>query len=72
LRTTQIGDETGVILPMEIRDELGVEPGDSVFLTRLPDGAFRLTRYDPEFAATIENARDFMRRHHEAFKKLAE
>src|SRR5580658_8105780 len=41
LKLTTIGTSTGVVLPKEVLSRLGVEKGDTVYLTEAPDG-FRL------------------------------
>ena len=66
----KIGNSLGVILPKAEIDALGVTEGDKLFLLRAPDG-IRLVPYDPAFAEVVEDARDFMRRHRDAFRELA-
>lgn len=70
LKVRQIGNSLGVILPRETLKELDVEEGDELFVIHTPDG-MRLTPYDPEFAETVEDAREFMRTHRNAFRELA-
>ena len=70
LKIRKWGGSYGVTLPKPLLDELAVGEGDLLFATRTPDG-FQLTRYDPEFAEVVEDARDFMRRHRNAMRELA-
>jgi putative addiction module antidote len=65
-----IGNSFGVILGKEALAELGVQPGDRLFIVKTPDG-LRLTAYDPEFEEAMEFGRDYMRRHRDALRELA-
>ncbi len=71
LKVRKIGNSLGVILPRTTLDELNVEEGDELFVVQTPEG-LRLTPYDPDFAEAVEDAREFMRTHRNAFRKLAE
>lgn len=70
LRITAIGNSAGVVLPKEALARLGVAKGDVLYLTETPDG-FRLTPYDPEFAAQMDAARKVMKRRRAALRELA-
>ncbi|NBB73975.1 MAG: AbrB/MazE/SpoVT family DNA-binding domain-containing protein [Bacteroidetes bacterium] len=71
LKVRKIGNSLGVILPRTTLDELNVEEGDELFVVHTPEG-LKLTPYDPDFAEAVEDAREFMRTHRNAFRKLAE
>jgi putative addiction module antidote len=71
LKVRKVGNSLGVILPRTTLDELNVEEGDELFVVHTPEG-LRLTPYDPDFADAVEDAREFMRTHRNAFRKLAE
>lgn len=71
LKIRKIGNSSGVILPKNLLDEMGVEDGDNLFVVREPDGSLRLTPYDPDFAEAVEDARAFMDSHRNAFQELA-
>lgn len=62
LKIIQVGSSSGVILNKEILTLLHVQKGDHLFLTEAPDGAFRLTPYDPEIENQMEHAEEAMRR----------
>lgn len=66
----KIGNAYGVILGKDVLEQLGVGPGDALFIVRTDDGV-RLTSFDPEFAEAIEAGRDYMNRHHDALRELA-
>jgi len=70
LKVRKIGNSLGVILPSSTLEELDVEEGDELFAIQTPDG-IQLTPYDPEFAESMEDAREFMRTHRNAFRELA-
>lgn len=71
LKIRKIGNSSGVILPKNLLDEMGVEDGDNLFVVREADGSLRLTPYDPDFAEAVEDARAFMDSHRNAFQELA-
>jgi putative addiction module antidote len=70
VKVRKVGNSLGVILTKDVVEALGVAEGDDLFAIRTPDG-IRLTPYDPDFAAAIESARDYMRRHRDALHELA-
>ena len=49
LKVRKIGNSLGVVLPKEAVNRLQAEEGDRLFLIDGPDGAYRLTPYDPAF-----------------------
>jgi putative addiction module antidote len=70
LKVTQVGNSLGVILPREVLSELNLEKGDSLFLTRSPEG-YRVTKTDPDFAEKMRVAREIMRKRHNVLRELA-
>lgn len=66
----RIGGSLGVILPKSVADEMSLEEGDELFITTSPD-AINLSPFDPDFADSMEDAREFMRSHRNAFRELA-
>ena len=70
LKVRKIGNSLGVILRSTTLEELDMEEGDDLFSIQTPEG-IQLTPYDPEFADAMEDAREFMRRHRNAFRELA-
>jgi putative addiction module antidote len=61
LKLTTVGNSEGFILPREVRDRMGLKRGDVVYLSKAPDGSFRLSPNDPEFArqmAVVERIMD--------------
>ena len=72
LKIRKVGNSSGLILPKSLLEEMGVEEGDELFAVREADGSLRLTPYDPEFAEAVEDAREFMDSHRNAFRELAQ
>ncbi len=71
LKIRRIGKSLGLVLPKALLRELGVGEGDQICAVKASDGVL-LTVHDPDTLKVLENARDFMRRHAGAMKKLAE
>ena len=71
LKVRRIGNSLGVILPQTLLDTINVREGDEL-LAVPTDGGVTLTPYDPDFAAALEDAREFMRTHRNAFRELAQ
>jgi putative addiction module antidote len=72
LKLTAIGTSTGVIIPKAMLDRMNVGKGDVLFAVEAPDGSYRLTPYDPEFARKMEKAEDIMRRYRNTLHVLAQ
>jgi putative addiction module antidote len=72
LKLTTIGTSTGVIIPKEMLARMNVAKGDVLYAVETPDGSYRLTPYDPAFAAKMEKAEDIMRRYRNALHVLAQ
>ncbi|HEX8414344.1 MAG TPA: AbrB/MazE/SpoVT family DNA-binding domain-containing protein [Sphingomicrobium sp.] len=71
LKLIPIGNSTGAVFPKDVLQRLHVDRGDQLYLTEAPDGSFRITPYDPEFAEQMEVARQIMREDREALRELA-
>ena len=71
LKLTTVGTSTGVVIPREVLSRLGVAKGDALYLVETPDGGYRLTAYDPDFAVRMERAEDIMRRYRNTLATLA-
>lgn len=70
LKLIPIGNSTGVVLPKDLLQELGVAQGDTLVVTKTPSG-LELRAGDPAFEAQMEVARDVMRRRRSALRELA-
>lgn len=71
LKITQIGNSLGVILPKEVLALLNVDKGDTLFVTRTPDGV-ALAAYDEKLSRQMEIGRKIMREDRDVLRKLAE
>ena len=72
LKLIPIGNSTGVILPKELLQSLGVEAGDRLFTTRTPGGIeFRKSESDSTFEQQMVLAREVMTRRRKALSELA-
>ncbi len=71
LKLTAVGTSTGVVIPKEMLARLNVAKGDLVYAVETPDGGYRLTPYDPAFAARMEKAEEIIRRYRNTLRVLA-
>ncbi len=71
LNLRAIGSSTGATIPKELLGKLRVGPGDTIYVTEAPDGGFRLTPFNPEFAAQMNMAEQIMREDRDVLRALA-
>jgi hypothetical protein len=71
IKVTTVGASEGFILNEETKLRLNVQKGDTVFLTEAPDGAFRITPYEPDFARQMALAESVMHDDLEIMRILA-
>ena len=71
LKIRRVGNSLGLTLPAGTAQAMHVREGDQIFLTQGPDGSFRITPYDPEFADAMKAAESFMARYRNALRELA-
>ena len=71
LKVTTVGASEGLILNKEIRRILNVQKGDTLYLTEAPDGAMRITPYNPEFERQMGLAESIMHDDREILRVLA-
>ena len=72
LKLTGIGNSVGVILPKDVLARLRVSKGDALYLTEAPDGSYRLTPYDPEFAEQMQHAEAIMNEDRDILRVLSQ
>ncbi|MDE0612102.1 MAG: transcriptional regulator [Gammaproteobacteria bacterium] len=70
-KVTTVGSSAGIILTKEAMARLGVEKGDTLYMTEAPDGSYRLTPYDPEFERQMARAEKVMHDDREVLRALA-
>lgn len=71
LKLTQVGNSVGVLLPKEALAKLGVQKGDTLYLTDAPDGDMRISAYSPGVAEEIALGEEFMDEYRDTFRALA-
>ncbi len=71
LKLTQIGNSVGVVLPKEALIKLGVEKGDTIYLTESAGGNLRLSAYDASVAEQVSLGEAFMDEYRDTFRVLA-
>lgn len=67
----KIGNSLGVILPKEALQALNVSEGTTLYLTKSPDGALRVSTSQPGFKEMMEIAEEGMRDYRNALRELA-
>lgn len=71
LKVTQVGNSLGVVLPKEALIKLGVDKGDTLYLTEAPGGEMRISTYDERVKRQIEIGEQLMDEYRETFRLLA-
>ena len=71
LKLIAIGTSTGVVIPEEMLTRLNVAKGDVFYAVETPDGGYRLTPYDPDFAGKMDKAETIMGRYRNTLHFLA-
>lgn len=70
-KITTVGASAGLILTKEAMSHLKVKKGDTLYLTEAPDGGYRLTPYNPDFARQMALAETIMHDDREVLRALA-
>jgi putative addiction module antidote len=70
LKITKIGNSAGVVLPKELLAHLDVSVGETVSVSKTPQG-IELSVRDPNFDTQMAAARDVMARRKRALRELA-
>lgn len=66
----KLGGSLALIVQKSVAKAMAIREGDEVFVSSSGDG-ITVSPYDPEFADAMEDAREFMRSHRNAFRELA-
>ena len=70
-KVTTVGSSAGFILNKEAMSKLKVKKGDTVYLTEAPDGGYRLTPFNPDFARQMALAEEIMHDDRDILRALA-
>ncbi len=71
LKLINVGASIGVVIPEEMLTRLNVGDGDVLYAVETPDGGYRLTPCDPDFAGKMDKADEIMRRYRNTLHTLA-
>jgi putative addiction module antidote len=71
LELRKIGNSLGVVLPKEALASLKADQGDVIYLTDSPDGGFRITPLNEEFADQFKKAERIMIDDRDVLRELA-
>ena len=70
MRVIQVGNSVGVILPRELVAKLGVQKGDTLFASDVPDGV-NLSVRNPDVEQQMVVARQLMKKWRNVLHELA-
>ncbi|HWW69525.1 MAG TPA: transcriptional regulator [Duganella sp.] len=70
-KVTTVGASEGLILNKKAKRILNVKKGDTLYLTEAPDGAMRITPYNPDFERQMTLAESIMHDDREMLRALA-
>ena len=70
-KVTTVGSSSGIILTKAAMARLRVKKGDTLYLTEAPDGACRITPYNPDFERQMKLAEEIMHDDREVLRALA-
>lgn len=71
VKVRKFGNSLGVVLPREVINRLQTGDGEPLFLIEAPDGAYRLSPYDPAFEKKMAKADDIISRYRNSLHVLA-
>ena len=71
MKICKIGNSMGVVIPKDVLAIMEVSEGDSLHITRAPDGSFRITPYDEEFSKQMAAAEEIMQEDRDLLRELA-
>jgi putative addiction module antidote len=69
VKVTAVGDALGIVLPREALAKLGVEEGDSLYLTEAANGV-EISPYDEELGRKVEIGKRVVRKYRDAPRDL--
>ncbi len=70
IKVTTVGNSTGITLPKEVLNKLGVAKGDNLYLYETEDG-YKITSYNEDLINELELAKEIMREDKELLRVLA-
>ena len=70
VKVTTVGNSMGILLPKEVRNQLKVEKGDTLYLVETKEG-YTLTPYQEDFESQILAAEKVLKKYRNALHELA-
>ena len=71
IEARRIGNSTGFVIPRDVVVKLGIEQGETFFLTETAEGGLRITPYDPDFAQAMDVLDTVMDEYKDTLRTLA-
>ena len=72
LKLRKVGNSLAVTVPVHIAARMKVAEGDTLYMTELPGGGYRITPHDPELVEQMKVMDDLMSRYRNTLKALSE
>ena len=70
LKVRKIGNSLGVVLPKDVLEQLGMNEGDNIVLTKAENG-FKISHEDDKFTKTMELTEKFMKKYRNTLRELS-
>ena len=71
LKLRKVGNSVGLVLPKEALARLKAREGDALVFTEAPDGSFRITTGNADFARQMAAAEKLIDRYRNTLRELA-
>ena len=71
LKLRKVGNSLGVVIPKEALVKMDSKEGDTLILSEIPDGGFRVTPDKESFAEQMAVAEDIANRYRNTLNELA-
>lgn len=72
LKLRRVGNSLAMTVPVHMAARMKVVEGDTLYLTELPGGGYRITPHDPELVEQMKVMDSLMSRYRNTMKALSE
>ncbi len=72
LKLRKVGNSLAITVPVHMAERMKVAEGDTLHLTELPGGGYRITPHDPELVEQMKVMDGLMSRYRNTLKALSE
>lgn len=72
LKVRKVGNSLSVTVPVSVAAQMKVAEGDSLYITELPGGGYRMTPHDPELVEQMKVVESLTKRYRNTLKALGE